>query len=72
MVRVRMFETETIKIIDRSGAISTSKIRKIIVIKKNRSEKEVVRMGNGEHFSRSARAFLDKVDASKLEDARRC
>lgn len=39
MVRVRMFETETIKIIDRSGAISTSKIRKIIVIKKNRSEK---------------------------------
>ena len=57
----------------RIRAISTSKIRKIIVIRKNRSEN-----GNreddlgsnphskGEHFSRSVRAFFDRIDAKSI------
>lgn len=64
-------EEFTVGIIGRIRAISTSKIKKIIAIRKNRSEK-----GNrddllgsnphskGEHFSRSINDFLDINDAN--------
>jgi len=60
-------------IIGRIRAISTSKIRKIIVIKKNRREKgsreEVFGSNphsNGEHFSRSIRDFLERIEANTI------
>lgn len=67
------FEIFIIKIIGRIKAISTSKIKKIIVIKKNRREK-----GNrdedfgsnphskGELFSRSDRDFFERIEASNI------
>lgn len=65
-----MLEIEMIKIIGKIRAISTSKIKKIIVIKKNRSEKgsREEDLGSnphskGEHFSRSVSAFFDKMEA---------
>lgn len=57
-------------IIGKIKAISTSKIKKIIVIKKNRIEKgsreEFIGSNphsNGEFFSRSFKDFLDKIEA---------
>lgn len=61
------------KIIGKIKAISTSKIKKIIVIKKNRNEngKRDDDFGsnphsNGEHFSRSIKAFFDKREANSI------
>lgn len=55
-------------IIGKINAISTSKIRKIIVIKKKCSENGIRAddfgsnpHSNGEHFSRSINDFLDKI-----------
>lgn len=60
-------------IIGRIRAISTSKIKKIIVIRKNRKEKGSRDddfgsnpHSNGEHFSRSASDFFDKIEASNI------
>lgn len=60
-------------IIGKIKAISTSKIKKIIAIIKNRIEKgsRVEFEGsnphsNGELFSRSIRAFLDKIEAKTI------
>lgn len=60
-----------IKIIGKINAISTSKIKKIIVIKKNRIEKgirEEFKGSNphskGEIFSRSKIIFLDRIVAN--------
>jgi len=54
-------------------AISTSKIKKIIVIKKNRKEKgrREEDFGSnphskGEHFSRLIKAFFDRIDANNI------
>lgn len=54
-------------------AISTSKIKKIIAIKKNRKEKgnraELIGSNphsNGDDFSRSIVAFFDKIEASPI------
>lgn len=58
-----------VKIIGKINAISTSKIKKIIVIKKNRKENGIREEdlgskphSNGEDFSRSIKVFLDKND----------
>lgn len=60
-------------IIGKIKVISTSKIKKIIVIKKNRSEKgsREEDLGSNPHskgdlFSRSAKVFLDKIEASNI------
>lgn len=62
-----------IKIIGKINAISTSKIKKIIVIKKNRIENgsRDEDLGSnphskGEAFSRSTIVFLDKIDAKNI------
>ena len=62
-----------ITIIGRISAISTSKIKKIIVIKKNRIEKgkreEFIGSNphsKGEHFSRSLYDFFDSKDANNI------
>lgn len=54
-------------------AISTSKIKKIIVIKKNRKENgsRAEDLGSnphskGEDFSRSVKVFFDKIEASNI------
>lgn len=59
--------------IGRIRAISTSKIKKIIVIKKNRKEKgnRDDDLGsnphsNGDLFSRSLRLFFDKIEANLI------
>lgn len=59
-----------IRIIGRSRAISTSKIKKIIVIKKNRREKgsRDDDLGSKPHskgdlFSRSINDFFDRIEA---------
>lgn len=66
-------ENFIIKIIGRINAISTSKIKKIIVIKKNRREKGKREddlgsnpHSNGEDFSRSTIDFLDKKEAISI------
>ena len=60
-------------IIGKINTISTSKIRKIIVIKKNRREKgsrEDLFGSNphskGEFFSRSYKDFFDKIEANNI------
>lgn len=60
-------------IVGRISAISTSKIKKIMAIKKNRKEKgrraEFIGSNphsKGEDFSRSITAFLDKIDANPI------
>lgn len=70
-VQIKIFEKLIIIIIGKINVISTSKIKKIIVIKKNRKEngnREEDLGSNphskGELFSRSARVFLDKIEAS--------
>lgn len=62
-----------IKIIGRIKAISTSKIKKIIVIKKNRNENGIREEdlgsnphSNGDAFSRSTIVFFDKIDANNI------
>ena len=59
--------------IGRISAISTSKIKKIIAIKKKRIEKGIrdefngsKPHSNGDIFSRSVRVFFDKIDASVI------
>lgn len=71
VVHTIIFEVEIIKIMGKIRAISTSKIKKMIVIRKNRSEKGNREddfgsnpHSNGEHFSRSVRVFFDKIDAN--------
>lgn len=67
------FEKFMIIIIGKINAISTSKIRKIIVIKKNRIEKGIRDEfigsnphSKGEHFSRSLFVFFDNSDARNI------
>lgn len=67
------FENLIVKIIGKISAISTSKIKKIIVIKKNRNEKGKREddfgsnpHSNGEDFSRSANLFLERIDAKDI------
>lgn len=66
-------ENLMIIIIGRINAISTSKIKKIIAIKKNRIEKGSREefMGSnphskGEHFSRSVKAFFESKEAKTI------
>lgn len=70
LVHIIILEYLKIKIIGKIKAISTSKIRKIIAIKKNRIEKgkreEFIGSkphSKGEDFSRSIKAFLDNKEA---------
>lgn len=62
-----------IEIEGNNSAISTSKIKKIIVIKKNRNEKGKREddfgsnpHSKGEHFSRSIKVFFDKIEARSI------
>ena len=68
-----MFLKLIIRTIGRINVISTSKIRKIIVIKKNRKEKgsRDEDLGsnphsNGEFFSRSAKDFFERIEAKNI------
>jgi len=68
-----MLEKLKIIIIGRINAISTSKIKKIIAIKKNRKEKgsREEDLGsnphsNGDLFSRSIKDFFEIIDASNI------
>lgn len=72
-VHIIKLENLIIKIIGKIKAISTSKIKKIIVIKKNRNEKgkREEDLGsnphsNGEDFSRSTKVFFDNIDAKNI------
>lgn len=69
-VHISKFEKFKIKIIGKIKAISTSKIKKIIVIKKKCKEKGIREddfgsnpHSNGDLFSRSIIDFFDKIDA---------
>lgn len=69
----QIFETLIITIIGKINAISTSKIKKIIVIKKNRIEKgnreEFIGSkphSKGEVFSRSFRDFFERIEAKYI------
>ena len=69
--QIKIFEQLIVKIIGIINAISTSKIKKIIVIRKNRIEKGIREEdlgsnphSNGEFFSRSKIFFFDKIDAN--------
>lgn len=73
IVQIIKFENFKIKIIGKINAISTSKIKKIIVIKKNRREKGNREEdfgsnphSNGEDFSRSTKVFFDKIEANNI------
>lgn len=68
-----ILENFKIIIIGKIKAISTSKIKKIIVIKKNRKENGNREEdfgsnphSNGELFSRSIKAFFDKIEAKNI------
>jgi len=70
IVQIIKLENLKIKIIGRIRAISTSKIKKIIVIKKNRKEKGRREEdfgsnphSNGDLFSRSTKVFLERIEA---------
>lgn len=70
IVQINKFENLIIIIIGKIKAISTSKIKKIIVIKKNRKEKGnrdedfgSNPHSNGDLFSRSTKVFLLKIEA---------
>jgi hypothetical protein len=72
-VHTIIFENLIIKIIGKIRAISTSKIKKIIAIIKNRREKGSREdsdgskpHSNGDLFSRSVRDFFDKIEASTI------
>lgn len=67
-VQINKFEDFNVKIIGRISAISTSKIKKMIAIRKNRIEKgrrdEFIGLNphsNGESFSRSEIFFFPKI-----------
>lgn len=67
-VQIIRFDVFNVKIIGKISAISTSKIKKIIAIKKNRMEKgkreEFIGLNphsNGESFSRSEIFFFPKI-----------
>jgi hypothetical protein len=69
-IHIIIEEIFIIIIIGRSRTISTSKIKKIIVIRKNRNEKGIREdlfgsnpHSNGEHFSRSINDFLEIKEA---------
>lgn len=69
MVQIIIFDIFKIIIIGKIKAISTSKIKKIIVIKKNCIENGIRELvngsnphSNGEVFSRSLIDFLDKIE----------
>lgn len=71
IVQFIKFDVLIIIIIGNKRAISTSKIKKIIAIKKNRNEKgnreEFIGSNphsNGEHFSRSNKVFFDNKVAN--------
>jgi hypothetical protein len=71
--QTKMFENLIIIIIGRINAISTSKIKKIIAIIKNRKEKGKRDDSEGSNphsygdlFSRSINAFFDNKDASNI------
>lgn len=73
IVHIIKLENLIIKIIGRIKAISTSKIRKIIVIKKNRKEKGRREddfgsnpHSNGDAFSRSTNVFFERIEASNI------
>lgn len=73
IVHIIRFENLIIKIIGKINAISTSKIKKIIVIKKNRKENGNREddfgsnpHSNGDAFSRSTRVFLERIEASNI------
>lgn len=75
VVEVHQIKLEVwkIPIVGKIRAISTSKIKKIIAIKKNRKEKgkraEFIGSNphsKGEDFSRSITAFLDKTEAKPI------
>lgn len=73
IVQISKLENLIIKIIGRINAISTSKIKKIIVIKKNRSEKGIrdddfgsKPHSKGDAFSRSTIVFFDKIEANNI------
>lgn len=75
-----ILDTSIIEARGRSSVISTSKIKKMTAIRKNRSEKgkRAEPLGskphsNGEFFSRSEMVFLDRIDAivmTKIEIAK--
>jgi hypothetical protein len=69
----KKFEILKIITIGKINAISTSKIKKIIVIKKNRIEKGIRDEfkgsnphSNGDLFSRSLIIFLDSIEANNI------
>lgn len=70
IVQIIILEYLIIIIIGKINAISTSKIKKIIVIKKNRKENGnrdedfgSNPHSNGDLFSRSIKPFFDKIEA---------
>lgn len=70
---MKILENFKIIIIGKIKAISTSKIKKIIVIKKNRRENGSREddlgsnpHSNGDLFSRSIKAFFDKIEAKNI------
>ncbi len=73
IVQAIKLENLIIKIIGRIKAISTSKIKKIIVIRKNRSENGSREddfgsnpHSNGDAFSRSTRVFFERIEANSI------
>lgn len=71
IIQIVMFDVCITITMGRISAISTSNTKKIIVIKKNRSEKgnRAGDLGSnphskGEHFSRSVNDFFDSIDAA--------
>lgn len=67
------FDVLIIKIIGKINAISTSKIKKIIVIRKNRMEKGIREEdfgsnphSNGDIFSRSLIVFFEIIEANNI------
>ena len=73
IVQIIKLDVLIIKMIGRIKAISTSKIKKIIVIKKNCKENGSRDddfgsnpHSNGEDFSRSTKVFFDKIEANSI------
>lgn len=69
IIQLIKLEILKIKVIGKINVISTSKIKKIMAIKKNWIEKGVREEfimsnphSNGEHFSRSKRDFFDSIE----------
>lgn len=72
-LQIFIFDKFIIGIIGKIKAISTSKIKNTIAIKKNRREKGSREdlfgsnpHSNGEDFSRSLNAFFERIDASNI------